>query len=294
MTDILSILHEIGYTNLTDCGHEWSTRAIYRDGDNNTAISINKTTGFWFDFVERKGGTLAQLVQITLKLPSLSDSAAYLKDLPISIYNGECTELTETKKFDKTLLLKLIKDNSYWNSRGVSNATLDVFGGGVAVKNRMNGRYVFPIWEGDDLIGLSGRSITDADIRWKHLGVKSSWVFPQFTQYIKQNNSVLLVESIGDFLQLFDNGIKNVIVLFGVNLSTKIIQHLLKLDVGKIIIATNNDFENNFVGNRAAEDIKEELLNYFDESQVVIALPPKNDFGMMTSAEILEYKEKYL
>lgn len=294
MTEVIDILNSIGYTDLSRMGEEVRCKPLYRDSGNKTSLAINLRNGTWYDHSECIGGGLALLIQKTLQLPSLNDVKPYLKDLPISIYDGETTELTQTKKFDKTLLTKLVKNHDYWLKRGISEATISFFQGGLANSARMKGRYVIPIFEGEDLIGFAGRAVEENDIKWKILGAKKEFVFPQFTQYIKQNNSVLLVESIGDQLQLWENGIKNVLVLFGVNISSKIIQHLLKLDIGKIIIATNNDFENNFVGNRAAEDIKEELLNYFDESQVVIALPTKNDFGAMNPAEILEWKNKYL
>ena len=48
------ILESIGY-RLIDCGDHWRSSALYRDGDNPTAVKIYKDTGVWMDFVENKG-----------------------------------------------------------------------------------------------------------------------------------------------------------------------------------------------------------------------------------------------
>ena len=59
------------------------------------------------------------------------------------------------------------------------------------------------------------------------------------------------MESIGDMLSLWE-GIKNSVVLFGVNLSDSILFYLIGLRVKKIVIALNNDGENK-AGNSGAE-----------------------------------------
>ena len=57
----------MGYI-LIDCGDHWRTRALYRDGDNETAVKIYKNTGVWMDFVENKGSKpFEALVKSTLK-----------------------------------------------------------------------------------------------------------------------------------------------------------------------------------------------------------------------------------
>ena len=52
--DFQGVLESIGY-NLIDCGDHWRTQALYRDGDNKTAVKIYKNTGVWMDFVESWG-----------------------------------------------------------------------------------------------------------------------------------------------------------------------------------------------------------------------------------------------
>jgi hypothetical protein len=51
----------------------------------------------------------------------------------------------------------------------------------------------------------------------------------------------------------------------------------LRLDPKNIIIATNND--TNQAGQKAAQGIRGKLTEFFDDNQIKIAHPIKNDFG---------------
>lgn len=299
MTDILSVLNSIGYVQLNDFGLHWRCDPLYRVSRSHNALAIKKDTGQWFDHSERIGGSLAQLIQKTLNLNDLEATKKYLGDLPVTVSTRESVELTDVKKFPKEILIKLQKDNSYWNARGISDFTLKPFEGGVATtKGRMIGRYVFPIFdERKELIGFAGRLLHPSDKypKWKLLGQKKNFIFPfENFKAIKKCNSVIIVESVGDCLKMMECGIFNVLVSFGVSLSPKLIEWLLKLDVGKIIIALNNDEDGGFVGNQASEEYRDELLNYFDKNQVKIALPTAKDFGEMTCDAIFQWKTEHL
>jgi hypothetical protein len=290
---VLDVLHSIGYTNLIDSGTHFRTDPLYREFRSRNTLAIQKTTGRWFDHSERSGGSLAQLIQKTLSLPSLEATKAYLGDLPMTIDVRDSVELTNTKKFDKGLLVKLLRENAYWHSRGISDRTLIPFRGGVAQNGRMKGRFVFPIFdERDDLIGFAGRILNKNENHpsWKLLGAKKNWVFP-LPNAIQEKKSVILVESIGDCLSLFEIGIKNVLVLFGVCLSNEIIKTLLKYDVKKIHILLNNDDGAGFTGNLASESIVEDLTSFFDNHQVRIITPPKNDINEMLVANRQELED---
>ena len=64
----------------------------------------------------------------------------------------------------------------------------------------------------------------------------------------------------------------------------------MRLNCKKVIISFNND--ENLRGNEAAEKTRNQLLNFFDDNQVKIALPSRNDFGEMSEKEILNWKSK--
>ena len=98
---------------------------------------------------------------------------------------------------------------------------------------------------------------------------------------------VFLVESIGDMLALWDCGIKNSLVSFGLDLSVPCLNTLLKVDPTKIYICFNNDANSSGAGNAASQKLKKKLLKYFDPSQVkVCTLEKYNDFGEMPYPEI--------
>ena len=145
--------------------------------------------------------------------------------------------------------LKLKKDHSYWINRGVSQETLNLFLGGVADNGKMKNRYVFPIFNAkNNIIGFSGRDITNlSKIKWKHIGEKTEFVYPLFvnSEIIQQQKEIILVESIGDMLSLWQAGVKNTLVTFGTSLSLAILNYSLKLDPKKIYISLNNDSNKN-------------------------------------------------
>ena len=57
---------------------------------------------------------------------------------------------------------------------------------------------------------------------------------------IYKNKEVILVESIGDSMALYENGYKNNLVTFGLDVSQKLMTTLITLNPEKIIISTNN------------------------------------------------------
>lgn len=294
---IHEILTSIGYT-LKDFGKEYRTKPIYRDSDSDTVLRIYKDTGFWVDFKENISGDFNSLVKLSLKLDTEDDAKAWLKNKNFQHFTPkvEKPKVKDKKIFDKDLLLKLSKDHSYWIKRGVNEETIKLFQGGIASAGKMKDRYVFPIFNSKtEIVGFSGRDITNkSKIKWKHLGDKSSWCYPTFLniQDIHNSKQVFLIESIGDCLSLHQAGIRNTIVTFGLEVSISILNFLLKIDPSKIYISFNNDQQNNSAGNEAAKKAYNKLLRYFDPKQLSINLPPKKDFGEMTTEEIQTWKTK--
>ena len=284
MTDILTVLNNIGYCNIADFGTHWRMKPIYRESDNPTSLSVKKATGEWHDFGLGTGGQFQDLIFRTLNLPSGTDIKTVIPNysVPSVIHT---VELTETKKFDKSYLTKLVKDNSYWNNRGIGDSVLEPLLGGVAITTgRMKDRYVFPIFDKDSLIGFTGRTLKNSGIKWKHLGKKTDWLFPHTSlPEVRKKKSVILVESPGDAISLWEIGIKNTLTIFGINVSPKVICFLLGIDVNAITILLNNDYDNNFIGNKAGEEAKRKLLRHFDYDQIRNIVPPSpfNDLNEM-------------
>ena len=296
--EIKDVLFKIGYSDLRDFGKEWRTRPLYRTSGNGSSLAIKKATGEWYDFSSRQGGGLAQLVQLTLNLKSEEVESFIGGEIQYASTPKDKYELSGIQKFNKQMLFRLRKDHTYWVGRKVSQKTVEQFQGGTTFNGRMAYRYVFPIFDDkDNLIGFSGRSLTDnPDFpKWKHIGSKSNWCYPLKwnSHVIMETKEVILLESIGDMLALWERGIRNTLVTFGVEISPKIIEFLLKMDIHRILLAFNNDSDNEFVGNKAATDGKKKLEQFFDPHQVVIAVPDQKDFGVMTSEEILLWQKTY-
>jgi hypothetical protein len=291
---IRDILTEIGY-NLSDQGKYFRTKPLYRDSSSSTVLSIRKSDGVWKDFREDIGGNLEDLVRITLRLKSKDDTTSWLINKGIDperqIKKAE-PKVTQTKVFKNELLHKLVPDHEYWNKRGISNETIEIFEGGVTQTGKMAGRYVFPIFNHKkQIIGFAGRDLKPEKKdkkffrpKWKLIGDKSKWRYPLIANHslIRKERHAILVESIGDMLSLWENKIKNCIVTFGINLSPDTMSLLTRLDPDKVSVAFNNDSSNSDAGNKAAYTARKKLLQFFDESQITITLPNKyNDFNEM-------------
>ena len=293
MNKVYEILSELGY-KLTDVGIEYRTSALYRDGDNETSLRVYKDTGKWHDFKENRFGELEDLVKLTLGTKTIEEAKYYLqnKDFKPSVLKYEPT-LENEKTFAPEELADMIQDHSYWKRRGVDPSTVSVFEGGVLLNGKMAKRYVFPIFNHKrKIVGITGRDITgNSKIKWKHLGEKVNWVYPAIHNFkiIKKEKSVYIVESIGDMLSLWQAGVKNTIVTFGLTISPKIVSFLIKMDPDKIYLSFNNDSYGNYAGNRAAKKALNKLSVFFDPEDIEIKLPSKNDFGEMTKEEILKW-----
>jgi len=299
MMNVKDILLDLGYSNIVEGPRDYRMRPIYRESDNNTVLSVKKDTGRFIDFSKGISGSIEDLIKLSLNLKNVEDVKKWVSQRNISIDKKEVERPTinTQKTFDREMLLKLKKDHSYWINRGIPEDVVSQFEGGIASSGKMAGRYVFPIFNKyDQIVGFSGRDILGRSEvpKWKHIGNKSFWCFPAklTLKAIKSKKEVFIVESIGDALALYNAGIDNFIVSFGLEISTAIINFLLKVDVSKIRICFNDDSENNSAGNEASEKAYNKLTKFFDRNQVVINLPSKNDFGEMTTEEITEWKRK--
>lgn len=211
------------------------------------------------------------------------------------------------KVYDPAMLERLVPDHTYWLNRNISLEVLQKMRGGISPageRSKLYNRYIFPIFRQDGkIIGWSGRLLADNPNslapKWKHLMKVSLVAYPLFISapYIRKSREVILVESIGDCLSLFTAGIYNVIVVFGLNLNSKIMKYLLSESPERIIIATNNDQvgqkDNDEAGNRAAQRMRRTLLNLFLPQRLIVRLPPKKDFNEMTSEEIVQWHQKF-
>lgn len=293
--EIYNVLTEIGYS-LTDYGKDWRTKPLYRDSGNNSSLSISKRNGRWVDYSACIGGNLEELIKITLNLKTLDEAKNWVAN-KVDLTRIEDTKPTikQAKIYSNDLLKELLPVHNYWLDRGITRKTLEEFKGGLVKSGQMMDRYTFPIFNSkNQIVGFIGRDIrpeSKTRPKYKIIGNKSKWVWPATLNkgIIRSKKAVILVESPACVLRCWDMGIKNVICIFGVKISTDIICFLLKINCQKIIISTNNEPDNNSIGNNAAEEIKNTLLNFFDANQVLINLPVRKDIAEMTDEEIINW-----
>ena len=297
-------LDKLGYP-LQDCGSHWRTRAIYRNGKTNTSVIIYKDSGVWKDFGgDNQAKPFSALVQETLNTNDPKTLKEYLIDAPDQQYKPKPIEekIEMEKIYPESYLDKLLPMKTFYEKRGISSKTQDKFKCGYAGGGKMYRRIVFPIYDLDNQIhGFSGRSVTDDKNipKWKHMGRKTNWVYPHHLsrKSIEEKEEVILVESIGDCMALYEAGYDNVLMLAGLDISSKIISYLNSFDLKRIIIATNNDdSKEENTGALASIKVAAKLSSVFDLSLIKINPPVCNDFGEMLESDtgMLEnFKEWY-
>ena len=303
--EIRESLVKLGF-NLSDRGAYWQTNAIFRNGDNKTAIQIYKDTGVWKDYVQDTCFfPFKKLVEATLGTNDPTQVNAFLgKKSDFDFHNVTSApppkiELEET--YDPAILDRLLPHYEFYNNKNISTDNILPLKGGLATTGQLNQRFVFPIFNIHNKIhGFSGRDMKGGENRpkWKHIGKKKNWIYPLYTdpkteEVIKSSGSVIIVESIGDMLSLREAGIYNCLVCFGLSISNKLMCALVSLNPKRIIISLNNDLgssENR--GEIASFKNYLNLLSFFDKEKIRICLPTSNDFGEMNHNEIEEWKLK--
>lgn len=199
--------------------------------------------------------------------------------------------------------------SQYFINRGFSHTILDKYDVGdcVIANKEMYERAVVPIYDNNHefMIGCSGRSIwnkcdlcssyhdnkdlcPDEDSRWKFCKWKHSYGFKSqehlynfwyAKDHIKNNGTVIIVESPGNVWRLEESGIHNSVAIFGSSLADK--QKML-LDIsGAMNIITIMD--NDEAGQKAAEQILAKCNRTYNVKNIVV---PKEDVASMSIEEI--------
>lgn len=290
--EIVDILNSIGYILKPD-GDGWRTSALYRNGAKSNSVKIN-SNGTFKDFVSGYSGSIKFLVKLTV---GDEECDKIFKKQLIEVKSTVHKEAIQfMAKLDKDKeLAKILPKHDYWINRGISLKILEKFKGGVCHTGRFKDRYTFPIFNGKgDLIGLSGRLLYEHDKvpKWKHYNGSGDWKYPLFLNHriLRKKQSVIIVESIGDCLSLFEKGINNVVVSFGLKTSFNLINLFMQYEMKKIYIAFNNDENNN--GNVAAEKEQKRIGKFFNGNCVKVVLPEQKgeDFNslLLTDPKLID------
>lgn len=286
---IRDILIQAGYP-LIDSGEFWKTKAIYRNGACPTSLSVNKKTGRFMDFgANNLCGSPEELVKIIS-----GENASFATYIP----EPEAPKMKLVKTYPKEILKRLLPHYDFFLKRGVSKQTLELFEAGMAHSGKLNRRICFPLYNrADKIVGFTGRWFQETPpgnvVKWKILGPKRLFLWPRHINQdiVRDCRELIILESLGDALKLWEAGIKNTMVIFGLSLSSEQLSYILSLDLTRIIIATNNDSSNQ--GRSGALKIAAKLNKHFDKAYIGIHLPETaNDFGQMPEADIKSWQEK--
>lgn len=286
---LLATLSDLGY-KLNKSNDYYQCAAIYRQGDDPTSVAIYPKKNLCIDFVTNEKFSIQGLIKRTLNLKTTEEVNEWLakRNITISITSAK-PDIIEPKIFDKEILKEILPQYDYFINRGISIDILKRFQSGTVLAGRMANRYVFPIFnKKEELVGLTGRALlSDQKAKWKHLGNKSNWCWPFYlnARILLQKKEIILVESPACVLSLFECGIENCACIFGTDISTYFLNILIRYDFNKIFVATNNEPDNNNIGNLAATKLERKLLKYFDKHQIVVKLPILKDFNEMLVKE---------
>ena len=296
----LQNLSEVTFVVSKNRFQDLTKQITIESGTDTLSGSIMLESGTLDSTVVDISGSFEDLIKLSMELSTIEEAKEYVSNNfnTFSVTYSK-PKIKEARILDSEFLNDLDKDHTYWAKRGIAEGTMQEFGGGVCNKGKMKNRYVFPIFDSDKrLIGVTGRYVKPLENKnipkWLHKGRTSEWKYPLQANYeiTKEKKEVFLIESIGDMLALWEAGIKNVLIVFGLNLSPPMISLLIKLDPNKIFISFNNDSYNNNAGNKASQKAKFKLIKHFDPDTVEIKLPSKNDFGEMTTSEIKKWEER--
>lgn len=269
---IKDILLSAGYRITMETGEYYKMRPLYRQSSSNNALSVNKKTGHFTDFVTGEKGSIEKLIRLT--------TGGSIE------FEPEVNKIDDLKeevqiRFNKEEIKALLPSYGFYNKRGISDETLKTFQSGYCSYGKMNDRYVFPILNPDgELVGLNGRAMRESTspnwIKWKILGRRTSFVYPLYfnKEYIQQSRKLILVESTGNMLALWESGIRNTLVTFGTSISKKLLAAILSLNPLEIVVSMDNDEKNNNPGQKASDKIVKELEKWFDKSQIKVKVSP--------------------
>lgn len=287
---VLEVLQNLGYGPIQDGGNCYRTAAKYRNGDSPTSLVVYKDSGYCKDYPTGEKFPLYELVKRTVGTNHPSTILEIINANQVSVPPPK-EKLKMQKTYPKDCLERLFPNYSFYNKKNISDATLKTYKMGLATTGKMYQRFVFPVFnEVGEICGFSGRHLNwseeMASPKWKHIGDKREWIFPLFLPEYRQSldivDEIVLVESIGDSLALYEEGYKNHLVTFGLEVSPAILSFLLAGDYKKIILASNNDSSKEINrGKIAAIKNLIKLSSVFPTDMIDIKLPTLNDFGEM-------------
>ena len=135
-TSIKDALISLGY-KLFDRGDYWQTTAVYRNGDNPTALQIYKDSGVWRDYVAGNNFMpFKALLEKSIGTNNKLELQKYLNQIDLksesSDSNNPENSVTKVEKtFSKEDVENLLPHYTFYHKKGVSTETLQFLKSGM-------------------------------------------------------------------------------------------------------------------------------------------------------------------
>jgi hypothetical protein len=151
---VYSILSELGYSPIMDCGKFYRTRAAYRGGDTLTSLKVWKNSGYCIDYGNDQKFSFYDLLRHHYQ------DHRKIKELiggKISVERPKPKPLEMPRTYPPDCLSRLLPNYFFYTRKKISAPTMKKYKAGFATTGPMYNRMVFPIFDevGDKLNNVS-------------------------------------------------------------------------------------------------------------------------------------------
>lgn len=284
--DIKDILenNNIEYRNN---GRDYITKCLNPEhDDSNPSLRIDKITGIFGCFSCGFSGDLYTYFGIR--------NINYL-DAKVLRLNNLINELIWSKP------LQIPLDAEYYKSdfRGISKETYIKFRAFTtdSKEMEMDGRIIIPITDiSGNIKSFNGRYLySDLEPRYKFYPSNNKVpIFPAIPEIIEK--SIILVEGIFDFLNLYDKGLTNAVCTFGTSFGAVKNQNKKKINIERLLQYRYQGVDTIYImydgdisGRSAASNLKEYISDKFNVE--ILELPDDRDPGSLSKEEVTTWRE---
>jgi hypothetical protein len=302
--EIENILTKLGFDFVKN-GCWLTANCKVHGGDNTHGFSFNTQKMYWKCWTnkchEKHGIRLHNLISAILGI-SEYEAKEWLEE-NASIKVRKTIKEVKTDKIYPEFCLKRLFRTDFYLKRGFLESTLENFEHGLAESGVMRGRVVFPIRDHNGFIrGFSGRWAGKQEDRngklvclnrmgqnvpkWKHTSfTKSSYLYNFYKAKEHCTEQIILVESIGNVMRLWECGFKSVVACLGSSLSPELASTIIST-TKRLILA----FDADNAGFKATTKAKKMLDGYIDIK--TISPTSGKDWAELNNQEVMEIWKK--
>jgi DNA primase len=283
---VREVLAQCGVTIGSELDTHFLIFCPFHNNRHTPACEVDKEKGLFICFSCQENGTLLDMVMKTTKRSYFEanrviSSAAKESNFAEQIFNNTNKSNKDFKEFDTLLISKLHnsclnseRSLNYWNGRGISTESINIFNLGYSENQDM---VTVPVQADNGMVvGFVARSIEGKSF-------KNSTNLPRSKVLFNLNrckfSEIIVVESSFDAIKLHQMGF-NAVATLGANVSREQLR-LLEKYATKIILAPDSD--------EAGQSFVQKIMDVVKSRDIsLIKIPDgKKDIGDMTKEEIL-------